>query len=535
MAVHPSAPDLLALRTRWTRLAGDGSAPSGTSVHLLASYTIDPLVPYTGVHLHDAGVPVRLSVGPYHQILQQCLDDSSETGRLRPDVLVVAPRPEDFAGGDARDLVEIADAALAAAQRWRSCLVFVLPAVPEQRPFGIGDEGRRTGTAASAAALREHLRVLLADRPNVLLADAERAVRAVGAGVAHRPVMYRLARVPYAEAVFDHLGRQLVGLLRLRLGRTRRAVVLDVTGLDADGLAELREPLELLRRRGHRLAIRAADRSPHTGAVLAGTLPELLADSRVELVADGRPLAEQLASVAARLQVPSESTILLTAAAAPLDAGPAEIVRLIGEPADWTAHVVAAGVLDALPVPEEPGAAPHGVPPEGDAPTYAAGGQVSLADFIEGLGVQVTFDEVDRALDDRTSELVARAHDFTLGENRTPHASGPGFSVAARVTDRLGDYGTSAVAAVHYADAVAEVDVFSVSCPAMGRGVEERVLWEIVARADADGCHTVLVEYEETGRNQVAADFLSAAAERTWKAPSGREVRMKTVRKESDR
>ncbi|MEU8931998.1 hypothetical protein AB0D30_19170 [Streptomyces sp. NPDC048409] len=536
MAAHPSAPDLLALRTRWTRLSGaSGASPAATSVRLLASYTVDPLVPYIGVPLHDAGVPADLSVGPYHQILQQCLDDASDTGRLRPDVLVVAPRPEDYGDGDGRDLEEIAAAALAAAGRWRSCLVFVLPAVPEPRTHGVGDEGRRTGTAASAAAVRERLRAMLANRPNVLLADAEQAVRAVGARSAYRPVMYRVARVPYAEAVFEQLGRQLAGLLRLRLGGARRAVVLDAAALDPDALPELRRPLELLRRRGHRLAVRVADPGPRPAVRLAEALPELLADARVELVADAAPLAEQLVSAAARLRVAPASTVLLTAAGTDEEAGPAEVVRLGPEPAAWAADLEAAGLLDALPAPEDPGDAVHREPDTAAEPSEAGGGRVSLADFIEGLGVEVTFHEVDRALDDSTSELVARAHDFTLGEDRPPHPSGPGFSVAARVRDRLGDYGTGAVAAVHYADAVARLDVFSVSCPAMGRGVEERVLREIVARADGEGCHTVLVEYEETGRNRVTADFLSAAAERTWQGPSGRELRMTVVRKEAVR
>lgn len=531
VAANPPQPDLLALRTRWTRLSGDGSVPDATTVRLLASYTIDPLVPYTGVRLHDTGVPAELSVGPYHQILQQCLDDASDTGRLRPDVLVVAPRLEDYTDGDGRDLVHIADAALAAARRWRSCLVFVLPAVPEQRPYGVGDAGRRTGTAAIAAAVRERLRAMLSGRPNVLLADMEDATRAVGGRTAHRPVMYRIARVPYAEAVFDHLAGQLAGLLRLRLGSGRRAVVVDLTGLGTEGLTELRQPLESLRRRGCRLALSVGEPTPELGPALAGALPELLADSRVTLVADGGPPTGRLESVSARLGVPVASTVLLTAASAPLDAGPAEVVRLSGEPADWGSELVAAGLLDTLPTPEFAAGATDGAAAEPAAERHPA---VSLEDFVAGLGVEVTFRGVDRELDDRTSELVARAHDFTLGENRPPHPGGPGFTVAASVTDRLGDYGTSAVAAVHLEDAVASVDVFSVSCPALGRGVEDSVLREIVARADGDGCHTVLIEYEETGRNQVAVDFLRASAKGTWSAPSGREMRLVIARKEVD-
>lgn len=527
---------LLSLRTRWSRLARADAGTGATTVRLLASYTIDPLVPYLGVRLHDAGVPGALSVGPYHQILQQCLDDTSETGRMRPAVLVVAPRFEDFADdGDGRDLVHIADAALAAAARWRSCLLFVLPAVPEQRPYGVGDGCHGAGTVAAAGAVRERLRALLAGRPNVLLADADEAVRAVGARRAHRPAMYRFARVPYTEAVFDHLGEQLAGLLRLRNGTGRRAVVVDTTGVGAEGLAELRHPLEALRRRGVHLALGSAGPATELGRMLADAAPELLADPRVALIADTAPLSEQLAVAGARFAVPADVTVVLTATPAPAGTGAAEVVVLGEEPAGWESDLAAAGLLDALPVTDGSVRSPEEEPGAVEEPVPGGRSDGSLAEFIAGLRVTVTFHEVARDLDEQTAELLARAHDFTLGENRAVHASGPGFAVAASVRDRLGDYGVSSVAAVHLVDGVARVDIFSVSCPALGREVEDRVLREIVARADREGCHTVLIEYEETGRNQVAVDFLRAVAERTWTAPSGREMRMVFERTETGR
>jgi len=205
------------------------------------------------------------------------------------------------------------------------------------------------------------------------------------------------------------------------------------------------------------------------------------------------------------------------------------------EPAGWESDLAAAGLLDALPVTDGSVRSPEEEPGAVEEPVPGGRSDGSLAEFIAGLRVTVTFHEVARDLDEQTAELLARAHDFTLGENRAVHASGPGFAVAASVRDRLGDYGVSSVAAVHLVDGVARVDIFSVSCPALGREVEDRVLREIVARADREGCHTVLIEYEETGRNQVAVDFLRAVAERTWTAPSGREMRMVFERTETGR
>lgn len=129
----------LELRSHWKKVRPRSGAAT-LDVALLASYTADPLVPYLGLRLHEAGIPAQLHVGPFNQIVQQCLDDDGEIGLLQPDVLVVLPRFEEFwarmprAGepdtGLASDLLSLADVAVEAAGRWESCLLFVLPAIP---------------------------------------------------------------------------------------------------------------------------------------------------------------------------------------------------------------------------------------------------------------------------------------------------------------------------------------------------------------------------------------------------------------------
>jgi predicted enzyme involved in methoxymalonyl-ACP biosynthesis len=151
-----------------------------------------------------------------------------------------------------------------------------------------------------------------------------------------------------------------------------------------------------------------------------------------------------------------------------------------------------------------------------------------LASYIAGLDVRITFRDI--APDDaRALEVVARAHDFTLAHPDRAGRTGGVTEFAADVVDRLGEYGTGAVAALHALDGTARVTVFSISCPALGRGVEQAVLTEIVARAARAGCDRVLFEYAETGRNGVAIDFLTAVAGHDWPTPSGRPVRVLTA------
>jgi predicted enzyme involved in methoxymalonyl-ACP biosynthesis len=81
--------------------------------------------------------------------------------------------------------------------------------------------------------------------------------------------------------------------------------------------------------------------------------------------------------------------------------------------------------------------------------------------------------------------------------------------VAIRVRDRLGDYGTSGLVALDRADHRWTVDVFSLSCPVLGKGVEAAVLREVTRRAGAAGADEVVVRWTDTGRNGTARRFLS--------------------------
>ncbi|HLZ09435.1 MAG TPA: hypothetical protein VKT80_12645, partial [Chloroflexota bacterium] len=71
----------LAVRLAWQKILASGR-PAEINVALLSSFTVNPLCPYIGMALEDAGLPVAIHVGPYDQISQQCLDPTSEIAQL---------------------------------------------------------------------------------------------------------------------------------------------------------------------------------------------------------------------------------------------------------------------------------------------------------------------------------------------------------------------------------------------------------------------------------------------------------------------
>ena len=510
---------LLAVRSRWRRSRAETPL---LRVGLLASYTVDPLVPYLGVGLLDAGLPAQVTVGPYNQIVQQCADPDSAFARERPDVVVVAPRFEELSTVDAlADLAELADTAVAAARRWASALLFVLPAVPEHRPHGAGDAGLLDGVVARAVAAREALRGRLTATLGVDIADAEEAVRGVGTARAHRPALYRLAKVPYSEELFARLAVQVVRLVRMRYGRTWAAVVVDadsVPSSDVDGAGArvafdaLAEPFGELRRCGVRLALRTGAGAAAFWGPFAATFPRMV--SMMDGAADGGgPVRDQLATIAHDLGVPAERTVLLTAD--PGTAAEAGGVLLGADPDAWPAELELAGVLDRAPV--RPADTPE---PVAVVATRAA--PMSVRDYIAGLDVRV---EYRAAAPDDVAELVARAKDFTLGIAST--AADP--LIAVHVRDRYADYGLGGAVRLVTDGPTGTVDLFALSCPVLGKGVEEHVLQELVDRAAANGCDALVLRHRDTGENRTATAFLATAAAREWRASTGGTVALRVL------
>ncbi|WP_330336821.1 SDR family NAD(P)-dependent oxidoreductase [Streptomyces sp. NBC_00557] len=128
--------------------------------------------------------------------------------------------------------------------------------------------------------------------------------------------------------------------------------------------------------------------------------------------------------------------------------------------------------------------------------------------------------EVDiRALSDedgpRAEQLVRRTNQFTLhprsadgGDVARWRQRGEVWTAAAR--DRFGDYGQVALLAL-YADGD-QLDVLGwlMSCRALGRGVEERLLRWLADRAEELGCTKVRLTAERTSRNLPARRLVAA-------------------------
>ncbi|MGW1170928.1 SDR family NAD(P)-dependent oxidoreductase [Streptomyces sp. NPDC002550] len=136
-------------------------------------------------------------------------------------------------------------------------------------------------------------------------------------------------------------------------------------------------------------------------------------------------------------------------------------------------------------------------------------------EFLAQLQLEVDIRALSEADVQRAEQLVRRTNQFTLhcrsadgGDVARWRERGEVWTAAAR--DRFGDYGQIALLALCADRDQLEVMGWLMSCRALGRGVEERLLQWLADRAEELGCTKVRLTAERTERNVPARRLVAA-------------------------
>jgi FkbH-like protein len=155
----------------------------------------------------------------------------------------------------------------------------------------------------------------------------------------------------------------------------------------------------------------------------------------------------------------------------------------------------------------------------------------SLADFVAGLNLVINIAPARPEHLPRIAQLTQRTNQFNCttrrrsdGEIEELFASGKAEILAVHVTDRFGDYGLVGVI-IYTSDREAiTADTFLLSCRALGKGVEHRMLAFLGESAAKRGLRRVDVPFKPTAKNQPALDFLSSIGAAYHQGHDGKSV-----------
>ncbi|HSK31724.1 MAG TPA: HAD-IIIC family phosphatase, partial [Candidatus Limnocylindria bacterium] len=139
----------------------------------------------------------------------------------------------------------------------------------------------------------------------------------------------------------------------------------------------------------------------------------------------------------------------------------------------------------------------------------------TLEEFVAGLDLKVAFQPLYGDNLRRASQLTFRVNQFnatTVRRNEAELArllrenSLDGWMV--ELSDRFGDYGLVGLVLFARTLKSLQVDSFLLSCRALGRGVEHRMVVEIAVRAKSLGLEHIDFFFVPSGKNQPAEEFL---------------------------
>lgn len=138
----------------------------------------------------------------------------------------------------------------------------------------------------------------------------------------------------------------------------------------------------------------------------------------------------------------------------------------------------------------------------------------SLEEFIKNLDLKITIDKLDEEKINRISQLTYRVNQFNLTGQKysedeiEKHCAGDYEWRYVHVSDKFGDYGIVGAMLFTLRENIVEIHDLYLSCRVLGRNVEHKILTEIASIGKNNNALSLKISYIETGRNQVALDFL---------------------------
>jgi FkbH-like protein len=146
---------------------------------------------------------------------------------------------------------------------------------------------------------------------------------------------------------------------------------------------------------------------------------------------------------------------------------------------------------------------------------------LTFAEFIADLGLEVSIDAMSPQQLRRVSQLTQRTNQFNVNKVGRSESELEAMSreantdcLTVNVSDRFGDYGLVGVAVCESDAEQLHVDTLLLSCRALGRGVEHRLLARLGDIAAQRGLAQVRIPLKRTDRNQPAFEFLTSVGER---------------------
>ena len=379
----------------------------------------------------------------------------------------------------------------------------------------------------------------LAAQPGHALWDLEAIASEIGARLWRDPISFFVAKSPFSIGLAPYVADRLCAIVAGIMGKSRRALVLDLDntlwsgvigddGLDGiivgqgDAVGEAHTSLQAyalaLRCRGVVLCVCSKNDEDIAREPFRNHPDMLLREDCIGVFqANWNDKATNLRAIAEQLSLGTDALVFV-------DDNPAERARvrqmlpevavpeLPEDPAFYTTCLAAGGYFENAELTQDD---------LSRAASYQDNAKraeirETLGDYdayLESLGMQLDvrpFDSVGRT---RIAQLINKSNQFNLTTRRRSEAEVAAIEaddewlgLQFRLSDTFGDNGMISVVILHFADEIAIIDTWLMSCRVLERRVEQAVLNQIAAEAVRRNASSVIGEFAPTTRNQMVSE-----------------------------
>jgi len=510
------------------------------TIAITSTFTAEPLERPLNFWLEELQIPARITFAPYNQVFQQLVDPSSLLGTNRGGVNVILVRFEDLQrNAVAREAAELsfpllennvrdfARAVTAATERSATpqlvCLCPASPAVVTE-----------ADTNRFFEEMADLLKAELQETPSVYVISTAELFTNYPVAEYHDAHGDRLAHVPFTPLFFTALATMVARKIYSLTSSPYKVIVLDcdqtlwggVCGEDGALGVQITPPWKKIQEflleqyhAGMLLCLCSKNNEEDVVEVFTSRsdMP-LKLDHFVARRINWRPKSENIRTLARELNLGSDSFIFLDddpVECAEVQSNCPEVLtfQVPRDPEQAARFLSNLWIFDHLKLTAEGQQRNLAYKQSAERKRFR-NASLSFRDFLAGLDLKIEILPLAPHQIPRLSELTQRTNQFNFTTHRRSEREIQSLCqvegaecLTVNLRDRFGDYGLVGAIIFKAVHSIL-VDTFLLSCRALGKGVEHRLLSRLGEIAIQRGLNRVEVRYLQTNKNRPALEFL---------------------------
>lgn len=553
--IHPLLGFELEMLGRFLRDVPHGSDATMPIIRvaIVSGYTSDPIANAMRIALLAEGFSTEVYEAPYGVYRQEILSPTSALYAFDPKIILVVGSANDIAGMPTGPMSQ-SDLELELdreVEQWRSLWAelnkhsnaVILQhtfELPEASYLGIAERVSSWGAARFITALND--RLIMASHGAVHWVDVDNLATTIGRRNWHDPRLKYHGKLAFSSAFLPEYTTLLGGALRSALGRTRKALIVDLDNtlwggvIGDDGIEGVRLGPDTPDGEAYQAFCRYVGDLGRRGVIL-GICSKNEMSNVVELFEKHRHLplrlddfavvrcnwedkASNLAAIALELNIDVSALVFV-------DDNPAEcelvrqvlpavyVVQMDGDPASFVRRLDRERLFDSQGYSDEDIKRSKSYQARAKTATLQAGAP-DLETYLASMEMQGEIWIARHEDIPRLAQMEAKTNQFNLTTRRwAADHIGRFIDVdnhdvfCFRLSDRFADHGHVGSVIVSYEGKEVRILSWLLSCRVFSRTCEEFMLSELVKCAQERGAHRIVGEYVATEKNKVVSNLFT--------------------------